>query len=147
MIEQWFDRVGRWWRWRGMNRKMLGVIEGGQGVGAKVWPILQPLERGSLEQIRQEARDFLDAMVSASATPYGYNRCSVFFGLAEQHGDQRTPLWKTTLPSFSKDEREQSLAAVDAALAALPLTDYPTANQLEVYMMDVGFLFREAISD
>ena len=142
---QWTERVQQWLRWRKMDDESTRCGTGGQGVGVRTWPLTLPLAPAAEQVIRAEVGAWLVEQLAGAASPYGWSRCTIIIGLARQDGTVRTPLWKTLLPGWSKAQLEQCTAAVDAQLAALPLADHPTATQLEVYLMDMGTILREAV--
>jgi len=144
---QWTERVQQWFRWRHMDQKALAVVQRGQGVGVRTWPLTIPLAPAAQQAIRAEVRMWLTEQLAAAASPYGWSRCTIIIGLARKDGTVRTPLWKTLLPGWSKEQMEPCRAAVDEQLAALPLVDHPTATQLEVYLMDMGTILREAVPE
>ena len=133
-------------RQRTINRAALQVVAEGQGVAARTWTLPPMLTPAELAAMQDEACAWLAEQIAVAASPYGWSQCAILVGLARSDGPQRTPLWKVTLPAFTKAERAGGLAAAQAQLAALPLSAYPTATQLEVYLRDMGTVLRGAFA-
>ena len=131
---------------RKVDRAALQVVGQGQGAAARTWPVHPALTTEARAVIQQEALAWLTENSAVAVTPYGWSDCTIFMALARVHARQRTPLWKATLPSFRKTEREPALAQAAAQLASVPFADYPTATQLEVYLLDMGTVLRESFA-
>ncbi len=143
MVE-WIGRLRHRRRQRMINRAALQVVADGHGVAARTWLLTPAPTSDELAAIQRDALAWLVEQIAVAASPYGWSQCSILVGLARSDGTRRTTLWKATLPAFTKAERAAGLAAAQAQLAALPLNAYPTATQLEVYLLDMGAVLREA---
>src|SRR3712207_5711453 len=142
----WIARLRQRRRQRTLHRAALQVVSEGQGVVARTWPLTPALTSDELAAIQRDALAWLVEQIAVAASPYGWSQCSILVGLARSDGTRRTTLWKATLPAFTKAERAAGLAAAQAQLAALPLSAYPTATQLEVYLLDMGAVLRGAFA-
>ncbi len=142
----WIARLRHRRQQRMINRAAVQVVSEGQGVAARTWPLTPAIKPDKLGEIRVEAQAWLAANIAVAASPYGWSECSVLVALACSDNGQRRLLWKRVLPPFPKAEREQALVQADDQLAALPLAAFPAATQLELYLLDMGAVLRDAFA-
>ncbi len=144
---QWVAQLQHRLRWRKVTQDAAALVQQGQGFIARTWPLTATMTDHDMTSITQEATAWLVKQIGSIATPHGWSSGTVIIGLAQMQGTQRTPLWKVSLPSFAKTDYAPALSEATTQLATLPRAVYPSATHLEVYLLDMGRIFRTIIPD
>lgn len=134
MLKQGLIQVQRW----RAKRQLLTTLAAGHGVFSIVCPFHAALSPDDRITLAHQLRAWLRQRVATAATPDGIDHCHVFLVVVERTATQRTSLWRQSLPTFTKITAGAALDTAAAAIAAVPLDDYPTATHLEVSLISIG---------
>jgi len=134
----------RRWEWVLLSHRAKRVVLEGKGFAAQVWPWSLDLTTEERVLRKAEIHAWLTRQVSASAAPYGRSELNVGLALAQVARAEREAVWLELGPTFSRMQAHAGITTALAAVDHVPVDTYPQANQLEVYVMSMGDIFRHA---
>jgi len=139
-------RLRLWHHHRRLIRRLPRTARQPRAMPSRTWLLAEPTSALWTARVA-EMEEWLAQQWHALTDPTGLNHVNIGFVLVDWHDQRRAYRWHTLLPSRPVAERAAALQAARDQLAALPLTQYPNATHVEVYLVNLGGLVANTISE